>query len=124
MLVLSWMVCNVRLSTNNGCSSDKEGGSVSKRYHELPVLAIQRLDWQFIIIALGRVEGLGSGSECILPSPMSNWEYQIALLPVLVGDGDYLTFIHLKQTGFLQLSFIRLAMVKDWRLSLPFWVFP
>ena len=59
MLVLSWMVCNVRLSTNNGCSSGKEGGSVSKRYHEIPVLAIQRLDWRFIITSLGRVVGAG-----------------------------------------------------------------
>lgn len=52
MLVLSWMVCNVRLSTNSGCSSGKKGGSVSERYHEIPVLAVQRLDWRFIVILL------------------------------------------------------------------------
>lgn len=52
MLVLSWMVCSVRLSTNSGCSSGKKGGSVSERYHEIPVLAVQRLDWRFIVILL------------------------------------------------------------------------
>lgn len=100
MLVLSCMVC-VWCATF-GYSSEKEGGSVGERDHEIPVLAIQRLDWRVIITSLGRVVGVGGNSECILPSPVSNWEYRTAFLPAAHGVGDHLLFSsHLKRTGFL-----------------------
>lgn len=67
MLALSCMVC-VWCATF-ACSSEKEGGSVGERYYEIPVLAIQRLDWRSIT-PLGRVASVGGHSECILPSPV------------------------------------------------------
>ena len=69
MLVLSWMVCNVRLSTNSGCSSGNKGGSVSKTTSRNSCLSDSAIGLAVhcYITPLGRVAGVGGHWECILP---------------------------------------------------------